>query len=130
MVHRRITRRGAPGLERTFATTRLVYHPRERFKPRATEAIAEVMAPASIYSWRDVCAGRSTTEWAQNMLRDAQATEITGTTTLLRLVWTRIAPTLQRDVREPTAATTISQFMADLDLRYDQWHEMSKRARP
>lgn len=64
------------------------------------------------------------------MLRDAQAAEIIGTTTVLRLVWTRLEPALQRDVREPTAATTISQFMADLDLRYGQWYEMSKRARP
>ncbi|KAG0156132.1 hypothetical protein PDIDSM_3308 [Penicillium digitatum] len=75
-----------------------------RFKPRATEAIVKVMAPSSVYSWRDVRAGRSVTEWAQNMLRDAQAAEIT--------------------------ATTISQFMADLDLRYGQWYEMSQRARP
>ncbi|KAJ5494865.1 hypothetical protein N7463_010952 [Penicillium fimorum] len=94
------------------------------------EAIVKVMAPTSIYSWRGVRAGRSVTEWAQNMLRDAQAAEITGTTTVLRLVWTRIEPALQRDIREPTAATTISQFMADLDLRYGQWYEMSKRARP
>ncbi|KAJ5420766.1 hypothetical protein N7465_003285 [Penicillium sp. CMV-2018d] len=63
-------------------------------------------------------------EWAQDMLRDAQAAEITGTTTVLRLVWNRLEPALQRDVREPTAATTISQFMADLDLRYGQWYEM------
>ena len=43
----------------------------KRFKPRPTEAIARVMALAAIYSWRDVRAGRSVTEWAQNMLRDA-----------------------------------------------------------
>ncbi|QQK48378.1 reverse transcriptase [Penicillium digitatum] len=91
-----------------------------RFKPRATEAIVKVMAPSSVYSWRDVRAGRSVTEWAQNMLRDAQAAEITGTTTVLRLVWTRLEPALQRDIREPSPATTISQFMADLDLRYGQ----------
>ncbi|KAG0154080.1 hypothetical protein PDIDSM_1460 [Penicillium digitatum] len=30
----------------------------------------------------------------------------------------------------PAPATTISQFMADLDLRYGQWYEMSQRARP
>jgi hypothetical protein len=48
----------------------------KRFKPRATEAIAKVMAPASVYCWRDVRAGRSITEWAQNMLRDAQAAEM------------------------------------------------------
>jgi dUTPase len=101
-----------------------------RFKPRPTEALTKVMSPASIYSWRDVRAGRSVTEWAQNMLRDAQAADITGTTTLLRMVWTRLEPALQRDVREPTAATTISQFMADLDQRYGQWSEMSRRARP
>ncbi|QQK42191.1 reverse transcriptase [Penicillium digitatum] len=101
-----------------------------RFKPRATEAIVKVMAPSSVYSWRDVRAGRSVTEWAQNMLRDAQAAEITGTTTVLRLVWTRLEPALQRDIREPSPATTISQFMADLDLRYGQWYEMSQRARP
>ncbi|KAG0156312.1 hypothetical protein PDIDSM_3489 [Penicillium digitatum] len=101
-----------------------------RFKPRATEAIVKVMAPSSVYSWRDVRAGRSVTEWAQNMLRDTQAAEITGTTTVLRLVWTRLEPALQRDIREPSPATTISQFMADLDLRYGQWYEMSQRARP
>jgi hypothetical protein len=66
------------------------------------------MAPSSVYSWRDIRAGRSVTEWAQNILRDAQAAEITGTTAVLRLVWTRIKPTLQRDICEPTAATTIS----------------------
>ncbi|KAG0159954.1 hypothetical protein PDIDSM_7481 [Penicillium digitatum] len=93
-------------------------------------AIVKVMAPSSVYSWRDVRAGRSVTEWAQNMLRDAQAAEITGTTTVLRLVWTRLEPALQRDIREPSPATTISQFMADLDLRYGQWYEMSQRARP
>jgi hypothetical protein len=63
-----------------------------RFKPRPTEALTKVMSPASIYSWRDVRAGRSVTEWAQNMLRDAQAADITGTTTLLRMVWTRLEP--------------------------------------
>ncbi|KAG0158329.1 hypothetical protein PDIDSM_5842 [Penicillium digitatum] len=98
--------------------------PRKTVQARATEAIVKVMAPSSVYSWRDVRAGRSVTEWAQNMLRDAQAAEITGTTTVLRLVWTRLEPALQRDIREPSPATRISQFMADLDLRYGQWYEM------
>lgn len=94
------------------------------------DAILEQTSPTpsgSIYSWHDIRVGRSVTEWAQNVLRDAQAAEISGTTSLLRLVWTRIEPTLQRDVHELTVTTTISQFVAELDLRYGQWSEMARR---
>ncbi|KAG0157497.1 hypothetical protein PDIDSM_4682 [Penicillium digitatum] len=77
-----------------------------RFKPRATEAIVKVMAPSSVYSWRDVRAGRSVTEMGPKHV------------------------TRRPSSRDNSPATTISQFMADLDLRYGQWYEMSQRARP
>ncbi|KAJ5347775.1 uncharacterized protein N7506_001028 [Penicillium brevicompactum] len=62
------------------------------------------------------------------MLRLAQAAEITDTTQQLRIVWMRIDPSLQRDVAEPNAGTSVATFMQQLDQRYGQWLDMANRA--
>ncbi|KAK9851466.1 Transposon Tf2-1 polyprotein [Penicillium brevicompactum] len=56
------------------------------------------------------------------MLRLAQAAEITDTTQQLRIVWMRIDPSLQRDVAEPNAGTSVATFMQQLDQRYE-WNQ-------
>lgn len=77
----------------------------------------------------DARQGRPPRAYAQNILRHAKAAHMTSVYNQLSLAWNNLALEFRRDVPEPTSATTLSQFLNQIDSKKNIWYEMARQNR-
>ncbi len=97
----------------------------EKFKERTSVALQHLQTEH--YTINDARQGRTPRSFAQNMLRHAKAAHMTSVYNQLSLAWNNLALEFRRDIPEPTMATTLSQFLAQLDSKENIWYEMARQ---
>ena len=96
-----------------------------RFKERSAVALRKLQAER--YTFADARSGRRPRAYVQNILRYAKAADMT-TFNQLTTAWNNLAFEFRRDIPEPTASTSISTFMNQLDSKAGIWEEVAQRA--
>ena len=98
-----------------------------RFKPPRSTGMAVVLREK--YSLQDAARHREPREYAQTVIRAAKTAELGGTPDHLLLIWNGLDLEFQRDIDEPTQATTQNSFLQELDKRKHQWWAYAARSR-
>ena len=96
-----------------------------RFKERSAVALRKLQAER--YTFADARSGRRPRAYVQNILRYAKAADMT-TFNQLTTAWNNLAFEFRRDIPEPTASTSVSSFMNQLDSKAGIWEEVAQRA--
>ena len=99
----------------------------KRFKERATVAVQHLQSEK--YTVSDARNGKTPRSYVQSILRHAKAAEFTSTYNQLAVAWNNLALEFRRDIPEPTASTTLKQFLEQLDAKSSIWFELSRQNR-
>ena len=99
----------------------------KRFKERASVAVRHLQTER--YSMADARNGKSPRAYVQAVLRHAKAAEFSSTYNQLTVAWNNLALEFRRDIPEPTSATTLGQFLEQVDTKSSIWFEMARQNR-
>lgn len=95
------------------------------FKERSAVALCKLQAER--YTFANACSKRTPRSYVQNIIRHAKAADM-STFNQLTTAWNNLAFKFQRDVPKPTASTSVSTFMNQLDSKAGIWQELARRA--
>lgn len=70
---------------------------------------------------------KSPRTYVQNILRYAKAAEFSSIYNQLTVAWNNLALEFRRDIPEPTSATTLGQFLDQVDAKANIWFEMTRQ---
>lgn len=96
-----------------------------RFKERAPVALAKLQSIR--YSMADAKAGKDPRSFAQDIFRHAKAAHLDSVQNQLTMAWNALDCEFRFQIPEPTATSTIRQFLHDLDSHAGIWHEIARK---
>ena len=99
----------------------------KRFKERATVAVQHLQTEK--YTMTDARNGKSPRTYVQSIMRHAKAAELTSSFNQLTVAWNNLGLEFRRDIPEPTPATTLGQFLDQVDSKANIWFEMARQNR-
>lgn len=96
---------------------------KRRFKANPLEALEKLKAMR--YGFVDVANRRSPQSFAEEVIRHARNAEIGDQYQHIKLIYNALDPQLQRDVTRPTATTTRTEFLQELEDNQFLWQNLN-----
>ena len=95
-----------------------------RFKERTPMALIKMQAAR--YTMTDAKNRKDPRAYVQNVTRYAKAANLTSVLNQLAMAWNNLDWEFRLHIPEPTADTTLQQFLESLDAKSDMWFEMAR----
>ncbi len=96
----------------------------KRFREPFDQALKSFIS--SKYTVTDVCNRVEPSKYIQNLIRHGKSADITGTRQQLMMAWQGLDPELKLNITRPTATTTTSDFIHELEEWKEIWFEVYK----
>jgi hypothetical protein len=97
-----------------------------RFREARADGVKKMINQT--YTTQDARNRREPTEFLQTLLKHARSGGIDTVRHQLDIAWSNLDPELQRDIPEPTEATSITEFQGLLDRKKTVWFKIYGRS--